>query len=171
MHTNSVEYFKTNKYSLPDNVSPPILVAWHLRTPENYGNLIRLADTIGASKVVFVGTEEGLSQRKIRKTAGNSYQSVQFCFVSSDDFLDHIPSDYELIALETATGSENIYKSKLPLNLALVVGNEKSGIDPVVLSKCTNIVHIPLTGQCTSLNVSHASAVAIFEWLRQILLF
>ena len=51
MITNSVEYFKNNSYSIPEGVDPPIIIAWKLRTPENYGNLIRLADTVGCLKV------------------------------------------------------------------------------------------------------------------------
>jgi tRNA G18 (ribose-2'-O)-methylase SpoU len=47
------------------------------------------------------------------------------------------------------------------------VGNEKKGIDIDFVEECETIVHIPLTGNCTSLNVSHAAAVAAFEWLRQ----
>lgn len=167
MLTNSVKYFNDNPYRLPDTVKPPVLIAWKLRTPENYGNLIRIADTIGAAMVLFVGDDFSLSNRKIRKTAGNSYQSIKFSFISEDELLDHIPEGYELVALETAIGSENIFNAKLPSNLALIVGNEKTGIDPQFLKTCNKIVHIPLTGRCTSLNVSHATAVAIFEWLRQ----
>lgn len=167
MITSSVEYFKSHKYIIPGRFNSPIIIAWKLRTPENYGNLLRIADTVGCSKVIFVESGEELAHRKIRKTARDSYQSMPFEFVNEKDFIDCIPENYSLWALETAERSVNIYNTVLPDNMALVVGNEKTGIKPAVLELCEQIVHIPLTGNCTSLNVSHATAIAVFEWLRQ----
>lgn len=167
METNSVKFFKSNSYKLPTTEDAPILIAWKLRTPENYGSLIRLADTVGCQKVLFVYYSDQLSQRKIRKTAGDSYDRVDFEIVKEEDLFNHIPKGTELVAIETAENSKNIYKNKFSCKIALVVGNEKSGIDSQFLEKCDNVVHIPLTGTCTSLNVSHATAVALFEWVRQ----
>lgn len=167
MITNSVEYFRNNKYSIPSDLNPPIIVAWKLRTPENYGNLLRLADTVGCAKVIFIDSGEELSHRKIRKTARDSYQSITFEFVREENFKEHIPDNYCLCALETAEKSDNIYHISLPDSMALIVGNEKSGINSTILEECDQIVHIPLPGNCTSLNVSHAAAIAVFEWLRQ----
>lgn len=169
MLTNSVEFFRSHQYRLPKTVMPPIIIAWQLRTPENYGNLIRLADTIGALEVLFIGEENNLSDKKIRKTAGNSYQSMKFSFLKPDEIFGRIPEHYSLVALETESGSENIFKTELPKNMALIIGNEKRGVDAQFLEKCNKIVHIPLTGPCTSLNVTHAAAIAMFEWLRQII--
>lgn len=167
MITNSVEFFRNNRYSIPKNIDRPIIVADKLRTPENYGNILRLADTIACSKVIFINPKEELAHRKIRKTARDSYHNVAFEFVEEENFKNLIPENYSLYALETAVDSENIFQSKLPDRIALVVGNEKAGINSSILKQCEQIVHIPLTGNCTSLNVSHATAIAIFEWLRQ----
>ncbi|MDA3927625.1 MAG: TrmH family RNA methyltransferase [Prolixibacteraceae bacterium] len=167
METNSVEFFKQNNYQLPKGIAAPILVAWKLRTPGNYGYLLRLADTVGCEKVLFVVDEIHLAHRNIRKTAGESYKRMPFEFISADDIKSKIPESFQFVALETATNSKNIFKTKLPSNIALVVGNEKSGIETNFLAKCDQIVHIPLTGKCTSLNVSHATAIALYEWVRQ----
>ncbi|MFA9390764.1 MAG: TrmH family RNA methyltransferase [Prolixibacteraceae bacterium] len=167
METNSVDFFKNRRYVLGANVKPPIIVAWKLRTPENYGNLLRLADTVGCEKVVFVGDEIQLSDRKIRKTAGDSFHRMPMEFVEEKNLHLSIPHDYSWIALETALTSTNIYKGMLPECMALFVGNEQRGIPSQVLERCGQIVHIPLTGRCTSLNVSHATAIALFEWVRQ----
>lgn len=167
METNSVEFFRKNGYSLKSEETAPILIAWKLSTPENCGNLIRLADTIGCRKVLFVRTEIQLAERKIKKIAGESYNRGNFFFVDEAEIEQHIPENYSKVALETAEASENIFSVKLPEKMALIVGNEKAGVDSEILAVCNHIVHIPLTGNCTSLNVSHATAVALFEWLRQ----
>lgn len=167
-NTNSVQFFREQKYVLPQTAESPILVAWKLVTPENYGSLLRLADSIGCSKVVFVGSEDAVSSKKIEKVAGNSFKSMCFEFVDADHIMAAIPSTHSLVAIETAQRSTNIYKTSLPANIAFVVGSEKHGVDPLFLEECKQIVHVPLTGHCTSLNVSHAAAVAMFEWLRQV---
>lgn len=168
METNSVKFFKENNYHLPKNIKPPIIIAWHLRTPENYGNLLRIADTIGCAEIIFVLESEQLSERKIRKTARDSYNNIKFRYVNDNNFISEIlKKDYTLVAVETAKHSENIYNCILPKQIALIVGNEKKGICNSILEKCHKIVHIPLTGTCTSLNVSHATSIALFEWLRQ----
>ncbi|HKK81282.1 MAG TPA: TrmH family RNA methyltransferase, partial [Prolixibacteraceae bacterium] len=143
------------------------LIAWKLKNPENCGNLIRLADNIGFSKVIFINGDNNISIRKIKKTAGNSYQVMPSVFLSEKELTTMLPDHYSLVAVETESSSSNIFTSKLPDNIALVVGNEKKGIDIDFIKKCEMVVHIPLTGNCTSLNVSHAATVAAFEWQRQ----
>lgn len=169
METNSVNFFRKNNYQLPVGLEAPILVGWKLRTPENYGNMLRLADTVGCSKVVFVIDTIELADRKIRKTAGDSYQRMAMKFVKEEELSEHLPGNFTWVALETAEISENIFTVSLPRAMALFVGNEKKGISPQVLKQCQQIIHIPLTGKCTSLNVSHATAIALFEWVRQYL--
>lgn len=167
METNSVEFFRKNSYKLNDGIVGPIIVAWKLRTPENYGNLLRLADTVGCSKVIFVTDGLQLSDRKIRKTAGDSYSRMKMEFIEEEQLTNSIPENYKWIALETAEPSQNIFEAALPQTMALFIGNEKKGIPSGILEQCLSVVHIPLTGNCTSLNVSHATAIALFEWVRR----
>lgn len=156
-------------YLLPNNYNHPIIVAYNIRTPENVGSIIRLADNISCLKVLFVTDNNDIRLSKIKKTAASSYKSVnwKFCHLSE---IDHeIPNDYSLVALETTSDSENIYSAELPSKLALVVGNEVSGVDNNLLNTCSKIVHIPIYGRNTSLNVSHSLAIALFEWQNRIL--
>ena len=169
MEVNSVEFFKTNPYRLQSDVEPPILIGWRIINPQNCGSLLRIADTIGCQKVIFVkGENQNLSDRMIRKTSGTSFDRMPFEFISEENWEDKIPASFKKVAVETATNSKNIYQVRLPKNIALMVGNEKKGIPSEIIEKCDLIVHIPLTGNCTSLNVTQAASVSIFEWLRQI---
>lgn len=149
MKPNSVEFFNKNKYQLPQGIDAPIVVACYLKTPQNYGNLIRLADTVGCSKVVFITNGVEVSDQKIRKTAGDSFLRMKTEYIVEAQLKDTIPEKYRWIALETAESSHNIFKTDLPSNMALFVGNEKGGISPELLARCHQIVHIPMTGNCT----------------------
>ena len=156
--------FAPGTISAPANA--PIIVADGLRTPENVGALIRLAANVGSTSVILVGCNE-MKENKIRKTACMAWDYVKLSFVPTPaDLLLLIPPAYQLVAVETSPQSINIYSQPLPRNVVLVLGSEVHGISPELLSLCPTHVHIPMTGPDTSMNVSQAAAVALFEWVR-----
>jgi len=156
-----------NDLQLPAGYSSPIIIGYDIKTPENIGNIIRLADNVACHKVLFVTEKNDIRESKIKKTAASSFKSINWKFCSAKEFYKEIPDDFSLVAIETSSDSENIYSSQLPTKIALIVGNEIAGISNELLDKCEKIVHIPIFGQNTSLNVSHSLAIAIFEWQRR----
>ena len=167
METNSIVFFNDMQYQqLP---ARPIIAAWQIINPENIGNMIRLADNIGATDVFVLGTNFQLRTASIKKTAGLSFANVKLTFVSPEDFFGQLPSDYILAAIETCEDSTNIFETELPGKIIFMLGNERNGLPNEILQKCHAKVHIPMTGKCKSMNVSHALATALFEWQRQML--
>jgi len=167
METNSIVFFNDMQYQqLP---ARPIIAAWQIINPENIGNMIRLADNIGVTDVFVLGTSFQLRTASIKKTAGLSFANVKLTFLSPDDFFEQIPSDYVLAAIETCEDSTNIFQTQLPEKIIFMLGNERNGLPDEILQKCHAKVHIPMTGKCKSMNVSHALATALFEWQRQML--
>ncbi|MEI8115025.1 MAG: TrmH family RNA methyltransferase [Bacteroidia bacterium] len=167
METNSVAFFNDQKY--PELPAKPIIAAWQIINPENIGNLIRLADNVGAEAVFILGENFQLRMSSIKKTAGLSYDHVKLSFISPDAFFDQISPEYQLVAIETSEDSTNIFTEKLSGKIVFLLGNERNGLPDEILHKCNAQVHIPMTGSCKSMNVSHALAVALFEWQRQML--
>jgi tRNA G18 (ribose-2'-O)-methylase SpoU len=167
METNSVVFFNDRRYAAPANM--PVIAAWQIINPENIGNLIRLADNVGAGEVIIIGENFQLRQSSIAKTAGLSFRQVRLSFVSPDDFFAGLNPEYLLVAIETSEDSKNIYEIKLPEKIVFLLGNERNGLPVEILEKCHQKIHIPMTGKCKSMNVSHALAVALFEWQRQML--
>ena len=160
------KYLFKNK-SLPENYYPPVIIGYNIKTPENIGNIIRLSDNVGCKEVIIVSDEKNIRVSKIRKTASSSFDSIPWSFCSFEELQNKIPSDYKWIAIETSSDSVSVFQTRLPQKVALIVGNEVSGIDHDVLDQCSEIVHIPLYGNNSSLNVSHSLAVVLFEWQRQ----
>ena len=110
-----------NDFEVPDNYYPPIIIADNLKTPENLGNILRLADNIRSENVIFVDSDPNLRLSKVKKTASSSFKSVNWEFCSFTEIKNKIPSDYTLIAIETTSDSENIFKSQLPDKVAFMV--------------------------------------------------
>lgn len=167
METNSVVFF--NQINYPELPVKPIIAAWQIKNPENIGNLIRIADNLGADKVYILGDKFQIRTASVKKTAGLSFNNVSLIFTSPAEFFENLEEDYQLVAIETSSKSENIFATHLPQKIVWILGNESNGLPGEILKLCQMIVHIPMTGKCKSMNVSHALAVAAFEWQRQIL--
>lgn len=150
-----------------ERVPPPILIADHLLTPENMGAMIRLADNIGATEVCFLGNEAEHRLGKVRRAAASSRDNIRWYFSETSDLRTIVPEGKQIVAIETADNATCIYDTRLPENVAFVVGNESHGLSDDLLAQCDMVVYIPVPGPTRSLNVSHAAAVALFEWLRQ----
>ena len=167
METNSIAFFTDRIY--PELTTKPIIAGWQIINPENIGNMIRLADNVGAENVFILGSDFQLRMSSIKKTAGLSFNNVRLTFISPEDFFDQLSPDSQLVAIETSEDSTNIFTNKLPEKIIILVGNERNGLPDEILQKCLLKVHIPMTGKCKSMNVSHALSVALFEWQRQML--
>lgn len=167
METNSIVFFNDRKY--PELSGKPVVAAWQIINPENIGNMIRLADNVGAEDVFILGTDFQLRMASIKKTAGLSFSNVRLTFISPEDFFDQLNPEAHLAAIETSEDSTNIFMTKLPENIIFLLGNERNGLPEEILQKCSLKVHIPMTGKCKSMNVSHALSVSLFEWQRQML--
>lgn len=145
----------------------PAIVAAGLRVPENLGMVLRLADAAGAASVVFVTEAEPL-QARIRKTARHADTFVPWEVCDTATFLQkHAALLEPLIAVELTTRSTNLFETKLPEHCTLVVGSEQHGIPAELLRVCERAVYIPMYGVNGSMNVTHALAIALFEWRRQ----
>ena len=149
------------------HVPRPVLIADHLLTPDNMGALIRLADNIGATEVCFLGREEEHRLGKVRRAAASSRDNIRWYFSEESDLRKIVPQGKKIVAIETADNATCIYDTPLPEDVAFVVGSESHGLSEELLSQCDMVVYIPVPGPTRSLNVSHAAAVALFEWLRQ----
>ena len=158
---------KLNPESLYEHVPRPLLIADHLMTPDNMGAMIRLADNIGASEICFLGSEDEHRLGKVRRAAASSRDNIRWYFYDGDDLRKIVPEGKKIVAIETADNATCIYDTPLPEDVAFIVGSERNGLSEDLLTQCDMVVYIPVPGPTRSLNVSHAAAVALFEWQRQ----
>lgn len=152
---------------LYQRIPRPIVIADHLMTPDNMGAMIRIADNIGASEMCFLGEESKHSLGKVRRAAASSRGNIHWYFTEETDLRKIVPEGKSIVAIETADNATCIYDTKLPKDVAFIVGSESHGLSEELLKQCDMVVYIPVPGPTRSLNVSHAAAVALFEWQRQ----
>ena len=167
-------YLKSNELfaglapeQLFEHVPHPMVIADHLMTPDNIGAMIRLADNIGAREICFLGKEDEHRLGKVRRAAASSRDNIHWYFSAETDLNKIVPEGKTIVAIETSDNATCIYDTQLPEDVAFIVGSERNGLSDELLAQCDMVVYIPVPGPTRSLNVSHAAAVALFEWQRQ----
>ena len=172
-----MSYLKSNELftkipteEIYQRIPRPIVIADHLMTPDNLGAMIRLADNIGATEMCFLGSEADHRLGKVRRAAASSRDNIRWFFTEETNLHKIVPNGKSIVAIETTDDATCIYDTQLPEDVAFIVGSESQGIREELLKQCDMVVYIPVPGPTRSLNVSHAAAVALFEWQRQMII-
>ncbi len=167
MNTNSVRFFNESAAESPSPHASLILAVWEIKNPLNMGQIIRLAHNAGARKVLFISETKSIRESRIKKTAGFSFEQMNWEIIPPSHFFSSFPGEYHLVALETCEGSQNLFRVTLPEKMLLLAGNESHGLPPEVIAQSQKRLFIPMPGGCKSMNVAQALSVTSFEWLRQ----
>jgi tRNA G18 (ribose-2'-O)-methylase SpoU len=162
------ELYERQKHLRSEIVYPsaPRIIATNLQVPDNLGSVLRLADAAGSSGVLFIGATD-LDYKRMHKTARNCEAFVPWDVYGVDQFFEKINLFRPLLAIEITSSSKNLFSTEMPDNCSFVIGNERHGIPEKILSVCDQSIHIPIYGTNGSMNVTHALAIALFEWRRQ----
>lgn len=150
-----------------ENKDGLILILDGIEDPHNLGSIIRVADCAGVDAVI-IGKRRSASVNEVvmRISEGSANHVVIAKVGNINDAVKKIKeSGVWVYALEL--GGENIYKADLKGKLAIVIGGEDTGVNKLTKSLCDGTLAIPMYGKINSLNASVATAVAVFEAVRQ----
>jgi tRNA G18 (ribose-2'-O)-methylase SpoU len=141
-----------------------IIIAHNIRSLHNVGSIFRSADAFAVEKLYLTGYTGCPPQKEIAKTALGSENRVQWEKVE-DIFLlleKLRPKGFAIVGLET--GDQAVSITELPSDkpIALVLGNEVTGIESGVRGKLDYLTEIPMPGNKKSLNVAVAAGIAMF---------
>ncbi len=141
------------------------LVLDNIRSAYNVGAMFRTADAVGVSRVMLCGISAHPPNAKLEKTALGATDVVTWSYHAATNWaIDELrAAGIAIVALETAPVATPIHDFAWPDPVALVVGNEVTGISSEILARCDAVVAIPMFGVKNSLNVASASAIALFE--------
>lgn len=144
---------------------PLTVVMDSVRSAFNVGGIFRTAECFGVAELVLCGYTPLPEQAQVAKAALGTERLVTWRY--AEDIRAVIAelkaSGKPCYALETVAGATDIAEAAWPFPCALVLGNERFGLDPEVIAACDGAVRIPLCGRKNSLNVVTAFAVAAYE--------
>jgi len=152
--------------------TPRISVILHdIRSAENVGAIFRTSDAAGVQKLYLTGYTPapldrfGRPNSKVAKAALGAELSVSWEACKSPNALikrlkkQHV----KVVAAEQSPRATPYAKWKSAFPVAILFGNEVSGVSPALLKQCDEVVEIPMHGKKESLNVSVAAGVILFK--------
>lgn len=139
----------------------------------NIGGLFRLADAIGAQKVILCGQTETPPSSRIHKAAVGTEEWVAWSYApSAARALQELKAkiaNLKIIAVEQSEKSTPFSRLSLTLSpntsVALIVGHETEGVSKNVLKMADLVVEIPMFGVNKSLNVIVSAAIIAYKIL------
>ncbi len=136
-----------------------------VRSAFNVGGILRTAECFGVEEVILCGYSPLPDQAQVARAALGSDKLVKWSYVENirDAITGLKESGICCYALETVEGATSLTDVEWNFPAAIVLGNERFGLDPDVVKLCDSTVRIQLYGAKNSLNVVSAFAVAAHE--------
>lgn len=167
------EVERRTEVSLEDLASaekgPPLIVVLdEVEDPQNVGAILRTVDACGASGVVRQTRRAASLEGAAAKASAGAVNHVPVAdVVNIARSLDELKKAGVWTVGLDAKAKMAYYEWDLTLPTALVVGAEGHGLRRLVRERCDQVVSIPMLGHVGSLNVSVATAVVLYEAIRQ----
>lgn len=146
---------------------PFVVILDNIEDPHNLGAIMRTAECAGAHGIIIPKRNACGLTETVAKTSAGAIEYVPCVRVTNivraiEDLKD---KGFWIAACDM--GGREYYKTDLRGKLAVVIGNEGSGISKLVKENCDFTVSMPMVGNITSLNASNAAAVLMYEVRRQ----
>lgn len=155
-------------YAAETGRKPFIIVIDGINDPRNLGAIIRTADAAGVHGIIIPKRGACGLTSTVFKTAAGACEYVKIARVVNISAAIEFLKENNVWIYGTDGSAENdIYGTDLRGAVALVLGDEGTGLSRLVRERCDHLVRIPMAGQITSLNISVAAGVAMYEKVRQ----
>ena len=144
-----------------------ILVLDRIQDPGNMGTLIRTAVAAGYKAIVAMsGTVDIYSPKVLRATAGMVFE-IPVIYVPDDEALmGMLGRSGRRIVVTDVNGGVPYYEEDLSRGIALIIGNEGSGVSDALMEMADVRVTLPMKGRIESLNAAVAAAILMYEAVR-----
>lgn len=147
---------------------PLLLVLDGVTDPHNLGACLRTADAAGVDAVIIPKDKSATLNTTVRKVACGAAETVNLITVTNlTRCLQSLQERGIWIAGAADSAEKTIFQQDLTGPIALVMGSEGSGLRRLTRENCDYLVSIPMAGQLSSLNVSVATGICLFEARRQ----
>ena len=147
---------------------PLLLVLDGVTDPHNLGACLRSADAAGVTAVIAPKDKAAGLTPVVRKVACGAAEHVPFIQVTNlARTLQQLQQAGVWIMGAAGEATDSLFDQKLTGALALVLGAEGAGMRRLTKEHCDFLVNLPMAGSVSSLNVSVAAGVCLFEAVRQ----
>ncbi|GAC1648035.1 MAG: RNA methyltransferase [Acidobacteriaceae bacterium] len=141
-----------------------LLVTAGVQDPGNLGTIIRSADAFGAAAVLTMkGTVSQWNSKTLRASAGSAFRLPVFSWGEIADLRNY---GFAILAADSHRG-DLASSCNLTHKIAIVIGNEGSGVPNAVAEQADGFIRIPHLARVESLNAAIAASLLLYEAFRQ----
>lgn len=159
----SVDEFRNS----PKN--PVIAILENVRSAYNVGSVFRTADAFLIEAIYLTGYTARPPHKEIRKTALGAEETVDWIhFANAKEAITVLKQNgYSVFAVEQVENSISLEKFDNQGKIAVVFGNEVTGVEQSTIALCDGCLEIPQLGMKHSLNIATAAGVVLWELVRK----
>ena len=148
--------------------APFLVLCDEISDPHNLGACLRSADAAGVHAVIVPKDRSAQLNATAKKVACGAAESVPLIRVTNLARTMRMLQEENIWIVGTAGEADHtLYQSKMTGRLALVMGAEGEGMRRLTREHCDELISIPMAGSVSSLNVSVATGICLFEAVRQ----
>lgn len=150
---------------------PLVLILDRITDVRNFGAIARTAECSGVDAIIIPSKGAAQINADAMKTSTGALHTIPVCREENlKEVIDFLrESGLQVIACTEKT-SEMYYQQDYTLPVAIIMGSEENGVSPEYLKTADAHAKIPLLGQISSLNVSVATGIVLYEAVKQRLL-
>ncbi len=150
------------------NETPFFLILDCIEDPRNFGAILRTADAGGVHGVVIQSHRSATLVPQAIKASAGAAEYMPVAMVSNVKHAIAAMKEADVLVLGAEAGvQKTIWDLDLRVPLAVVIGSEGKGLRKTVKEDCDMLAGLPMKGKVSSLNVSVAAAVMIYEIIHQ----
>jgi 23S rRNA (guanosine2251-2'-O)-methyltransferase len=147
---------------------PLLLILDGVTDPHNLGACIRSADAAGVDAVIIPKDNSASLNATVRKVACGAAETVNLASVTNlARCLDKLKEEGIWLVGAADQADNTLYDQDLAGPIALIMGSEGRGLRRLTRKSCDFLISIPMAGALSSLNVSVATGVCLYEARRQ----
>jgi 23S rRNA (guanosine2251-2'-O)-methyltransferase len=145
-----------------------ILILDGITDPRNFGAILRTAEAVGVRHIIIPKDRSvGITPVVYKASAGAISHLRVYRVTNLRRAISSLKAKGFWIVGLDADAKQDYASQQYPKKLGIVLGSEGRGIRPLISNQCDYLVRIPMKGKISSLNVSVAGAVLLYEVLRQ----
>ncbi len=154
----NINEFKDNKF---------LIINDRIEIPGNLGTIYRSADATGVDGIILVDAVTKLNNPKLVHAARGMNILIKTAYASFKETIDFLLNNNFSVYIGEPVEGISYDKVEFSNKVAIVVGSERYGSNKLWLDYDVNKVFIPMSGEITSLNVSIAASILMYEVKRK----
>lgn len=143
------------------------IVLDRLQDPGNIGTILRTADAVGYRLAILMkGTADVYAPKVVRAATGSLFRMPVVSMASTEELVEFTRAAGKKLTATCLDAQRCYYDEDLTHDIALVIGNEGSGVAPALIESSELRIKIPMQGNIESLNAAVAAGVLMYEAMR-----